>query len=256
MKLSTTKRYKDKQVSLKYFRCSAEGKTHSVKKTKTPSPYIEGTSKNKRRSRTVHVTRSDCNAGMCLKYCRQTKLFTVEWHHMNHTHPYTRPEWQYLHRVERKIDEHKASAINVMEVSGMRPTVAYKYISTNALGRVHVGHTKRDHLNHINRLRSHETGGADAQNVVNMLHQRQQNDPQFFYEILLDDESRLCGLFWADGMMREDYNIFGDVVVFDTTFRTNRYELVCAPIVEVNNHWSNTMFGWAFLANEQTETFV
>ena len=56
--------------------------------------------------------------------------------------------------------------------------------------------------------------------------------------------------------MKEDYNLFGDFLIFDTTYRTHKYNLICAPFVGVNNHWNNCMFACAFIANERTESFV
>jgi hypothetical protein len=72
----------------------------------------------------------------------------------------------------------------------------------------------------------------------------------------LDEKGKLRSLFWRDSMMMEDYGIFGDIVVFDTTYRTNRYNLICAPIVGINNHWNNCMFGCAFIGDEKIESFV
>lgn len=190
VKLSTTKRYAGTQkVRVKYFRCSAEGYTNSKQKaTKTPSPYIQGQSdaKRKRKPKEVPETRCGCKALMKVKYCKDTSLYIVDLHYMNHTHPYTRPEWQHLHRVERKITPHKATAINAMEYSGMKPTVAFRYMAYNSGGVEHVGHTARDQINYINRLRAHETGGADAQHVVHLLQRRQQEDPEFYYDMLID----------------------------------------------------------------------
>ena len=57
-------------------------------------------------------------------------------------------------------------------------------------------------------------------------------------------------------MMLEDYRIYGDVLVFDTTYRTNRYNLICAPFVGINNHWHNCMFACAFIGDETTDSFV
>ncbi|XP_021746804.1 uncharacterized protein LOC110712643 [Chenopodium quinoa] len=57
-------------------------------------------------------------------------------------------------------------------------------------------------------------------------------------------------------MILEDYRIYGDVLVFDTTYRTNRYNLICAPFVSINNHWHNCMFACAFIGNKKTDSFV
>ena len=55
--------------------------------------------------------------------------------------------------------------------------------------------------------------------------------------------------------MRKDYKIYGDVVIFDTTYRTNRYNLICSPVVGINNHWKTIMFGCAFIADENLKSF-
>ena len=76
-----------------------------------------------------------------------------------------------------------------------------------------------------------------------------------FYRVRLNDQGQLSALFWCDEMMRENYKIYGDVVIFDTTYRTNRYNLICSPIFKINNHWNSVMFSCAFKANEKVESF-
>ncbi|KAK9704968.1 hypothetical protein RND81_07G023800 [Saponaria officinalis] len=44
-----------------------------------------------------------------------------------------------------------------------------------------------------------------------------------------DENGRLCNIFWRDGQMKKDYNLFGDSVVHATTYITNRYDMICAP---------------------------
>ncbi|XP_058202788.1 protein FAR-RED IMPAIRED RESPONSE 1-like [Rhododendron vialii] len=52
------------------------------------------------------------------------------------------------------------------------------------------------------------------------------------------------------------YQYFGDVVVFDTTYYTNKYYLIFAPILGVNHHRQTTLLGCAFLSDEKTDSFV
>ncbi|XP_022880795.1 protein FAR1-RELATED SEQUENCE 3-like [Olea europaea var. sylvestris] len=63
-------------------------------------------------------------------------------------------------------------------------------------------------------------------------------------------------LFAKNKRSKLDYDCFGDVVCFDTTFRINKYNLICAPFVGVNHHWKNVLFGCAFLLDETTESFI
>ncbi|XP_060178259.1 protein FAR1-RELATED SEQUENCE 5-like [Lycium barbarum] len=65
----------------------------------------------------------------------------------------------------------------------------------------------------------------------------------------------MANFFWRDGRSRIDYEIFGDVVYFDTTYRTNKYRMICAPFIGINHHWQNIIFGCAFLSDESAESF-
>lgn len=44
------------------------------------------------------------------------------------------------------------------------------------------------------------------------------------------------------------------MVVFDTTYRKNRYNLICGLIVGINNHWCTIIFGCTFIADEKLES--
>ncbi|KAL2487013.1 Protein FAR1-RELATED SEQUENCE 5 [Abeliophyllum distichum] len=52
------------------------------------------------------------------------------------------------------------------------------------------------------------------------------------------------------------YAYFGDVVVFDTTYNTNRYSMVFGPFVGVNHHGRTVIFGYGLLSDETTKSFV
>jgi len=38
----------------------------------------------------------------------------------------------------------------------------------------------------------------------------------------MDVEEKITNIFWADAQMINDYGYFGDVVTFDTTYKTNK----------------------------------
>ncbi|BBH02330.1 Protein kinase superfamily protein [Prunus dulcis] len=58
----------------------------------------------------------------------------------------------------------------------------------------------------------------------------------------------------TDATSRRAYGFYGDVVVFDTTFNTNRYDLTFAPMLGVNNHGQTIVLACAFLSKETTES--
>ncbi|CAI9277855.1 unnamed protein product [Lactuca saligna] len=80
------------------------------------------------------------------------------------------------------------------------------------------------------------------------------NDQYFVVDLCDDGYPR--NIFWADGRSRDAYTKFGDVVVFDVTYMTNKYKMPFAPFVGVNHHRQSILFGGALLENEKEETFV
>ena len=55
---------------------------------------------------------------------------------------------------------------------------------------------------------------------------RQSEYLMFFYSMQVDD-NRMEIFFWRDDRSKLDYDSFGDVI-FGTTYRTNKYNLICA----------------------------
>ncbi|KAL8514434.1 hypothetical protein ACS0TY_013518 [Phlomoides rotata] len=197
----------------KLFVCSCNGE--KLKRSDSSS-----TDTSTRKKNTI-VTRTNCLAMMRAKRT-DDGIYVVVKHETNHNHTMTREEWSHFHRSEREIIDEKARAIEDMTSSGMRATESFRYLAHNVGGEENVGHTMKDHINFVNRLKSNIIEAGDAETVLDMLQDQEVEENDFFYKIKMDDEGRLANIFWRDSMMKEDYEIYGDVMVFDTTYITNR----------------------------------
>ena len=51
------------------------------------------------------------------------------------------------------------------------------------------------------------------------------------------------------------YRNFGDVVAFDTIYRTDRYDMPFVPFTGVNHHYQSILFGFALVRDELKTTF-
>ena len=80
-------------------------------------------------------------------------------------------------------------------------------------------------------------------------------DPGMEVRFVIDEEGRIKSMLWCTGKNRSDYAQFGDVVTFDTTYRTNLYNLPFGLFVGVNNHFQSIIFGGVLLTSEKTEDF-
>ncbi|XP_022854586.1 protein FAR1-RELATED SEQUENCE 5-like [Olea europaea var. sylvestris] len=132
---------------------------------------------------------------------------------------YNRLEERQFLRSGCRVSNAQANVINSMVNAGIGPTKSYFYLTNKVGGAENIGFTKKDMRNYLQRIK--------------------------------DDN-----FFWRDSRSKLDYDCFGGVVCFDTTFHTNKYNLICAPFVGVNHHWKNVLFSCAFLLDEATESFI
>lgn len=100
------------------------------------------------------------------------------------------------------------------------------------------------------------TLGRDSQYLLDYFKRMQAKNPSFFYAVHLDDEYRMTNFFWIDARSRMAYNYFGDVVIFDTTYKTNRYGMPFAPFLGANHHKQPISFGCALLLDESEASLV
>ena len=83
----------------------------------------------------------------------------------------------------------------------------------------------------------------DAQTLLEYLKNKQIEDTTIFYVIQIDEEDGwIANFFWANGQSIMNYACFGDAVSFDTTFQTNKFEMLFALILGTNHHKQTIIF--------------
>ena len=60
----------------------------------------------------------------------------------------------------------------------------------------------------------------------------------FYFDYALDKDNHISCLFWADAISKKNYALFGEMVIFDCTYDTNKYSMVLAPFTGVDHHRS------------------
>lgn len=71
-----------------------------------------------------------------------------------------------------------------------------------------------------------------------------------------DDDLRLINVFWANARSRASWLYFGYVVIFYTTYLTNRYGMPFAPFVSVNHYGQSILLDAGLITSKDTQTFV
>lgn len=85
-----------------------------------------------------------------------------------------------------------------------------------------VGATVVDFKNFARDIKEY-IGKHDADMIIQKFKDIQEaSDKEFKFEYKTDKNNHLTHLLWADGISRRNFQVFGDVVSFDATYRTNK----------------------------------
>jgi zinc finger SWIM domain-containing protein 3 len=115
-------------------------------------------------------------------------------------------------------DEQKAEIVH-MQVSAIRKHQIMDSMLKRHGGYDKVGFTVRDLYNfcHHNQLQMLSAG--DAQTIMNYFIAQKCRDPYFHFDQKRDGGGHMTGVLWCDFQSQMDYSAFGDVVVFDGTYK-------------------------------------
>lgn len=92
-------------------------------------------------------------------------------------------------------------------------------------GPENVGATKQDFKNFQRDLKAY-ISGADGQMFVQHFSSQNEKWGPFFFEYEVDPDGCLVRALWCDSACMANYAIYGDMVSFDTTFKTNKYVML------------------------------
>ncbi|CAN6303481.1 unnamed protein product [Urochloa humidicola] len=155
----------------------------------------------------------------------------------------------------RRISESQKKDILAYRTAGIRQCEIMDVMEQKYGNPDNVGYVKKDLYNFSYLNKKAKIANGDANAVLQFMKQKQQEDSEFFFDYQTSTEGRLLNLFWCDGQSRLDYQAFGDLVIFDSTYRTNRYRMPFVPFVGLNHHRSTTIFACAIVSHETVESF-
>ncbi|XP_018462342.1 protein FAR1-RELATED SEQUENCE 5-like [Raphanus sativus] len=144
---------------------------------------------------------------------------------------------------------------NDADMLGISAKATVEMMSREVGRQANLGFMDKDLRNYIYRKRMAEMKKGDAGAVLEYFQKKKEDNASFFYSIQLDEDDMITNIFWADDRSIGDYNLFGDVVCFDTTYKTNEYDRPFAPFVGVNHHKQTIVFVAALLYDEPIESF-
>lgn len=113
--------------------------------------------------------------------------------------------------------------------------------------------TERDLRNFLQASKSINREGEGAE-LLRTCRSIKEKNPDFRYEFTLDESSKLEHVSWTYTTSVRAFKMFGDVVVFDTSYHLNAYDRPVGVWLGIDNHGHAIFFGCVILLDEKSES--
>ncbi|XP_040995101.1 protein FAR1-RELATED SEQUENCE 5-like [Juglans microcarpa x Juglans regia] len=162
--------------------------------------------------------------------------------HNIHNHDLSPNKYRFF-RSNREVDDAVKRVLDTNDSAGSRMNKSFRFLVVGAGEFENFLFLGKDCRNYIDKARHLRLGTGGAEAFREHFLQMQYKNLEFFALINLDDDGRLKNIFWADPHSKAAYKYFGDVVIFDIIYLTNRYRILFAPFVCVNHHGAVNFVG-------------
>ncbi|KAK9280813.1 hypothetical protein L1049_003702 [Liquidambar formosana] len=199
-------------------------------------------------------TRTGCLAMIRLRLVESNR-WRVDEVKLEHNHLFD-PERAQNSKSHKKMDAGAKRKVEPTLDVEVRTIKLYRTPVVDSTGYGSSNSNEREINNHVDQSKRLKLKKGYAQVIYNYFCRAQLTNPNFFYLMDLNDEGHLRNVFWIDSRSRAAYGYFGDVVAFDTTCLSNKYEIPLLAFVGVNHHGRSVLLGCGLLADEILETYI
>jgi len=165
--------------------------------------------------------RVGCKAGIFLKLDEVLNVYKIYRWDVAHCHPLHKPEHLCYLRSFREVNEVQGQLALINSKAGMSMRTSYEVMGQGVGGTKNLPFRFSDLKNYLMTIRQKEMVVGEATVIQEFFRNEALSKPSFYYDIQVDAAEDIASIFWADGIMQPDYSLFGDVISFDTTYRTN-----------------------------------
>ncbi|XP_062081135.1 protein FAR-RED IMPAIRED RESPONSE 1-like [Humulus lupulus] len=201
------------------------------------------------------ITQCECQAAIRILRMKDTYLWQCKEFVAVHNHDLVMPSQMHFLRSNGEVPKVVASHVMSMKRCGIKTSSAVAHMALQSGGYENLPFQLRDVYNKVATLRKLDNLPSDSEGVLAFLDGLSTKDPDIYVEYKLDDQNRLANLFWADGMSRRDYMLFGEAIAFNSTYRTNKYNKPLTIVVGINQHFETCVFGCAVIVDETEDTY-
>ncbi|XP_057729356.1 protein FAR1-RELATED SEQUENCE 5-like [Arachis stenosperma] len=201
-------------------------------------------------------TRTNCKAILSVYLDRVSCTWKVRKVNMEHNHPLTPRIMVHMIPGFRRMSDSAKAHIDRMQRYGLPTSKILGYMAGISGGYSLLGFTKKDAYTYIDKSKRNKITDGDTNAAVIYLEGKATADPMSMARYNLTDDGMLANLFWADGASRIDYQYFGDVLAFDSTYKKNKYKRPLVIFFSTNNHKQTTIFGFGLVLDERIPSYT
>ncbi|KAL5206942.1 hypothetical protein ABZP36_031377 [Zizania latifolia] len=228
--------YKRKKFHIE---CNRSGKSKSAENPK-----------KKRKSNAIEKTR--CQARVIVKLNKGEWEFTSVRNEHNHR-LCPSPSLTRFFLNHKQMSTEEKSFLRVLQQSRIPPKKVLKIFRKMKVCFKNELFENKDENNILQTKQ--RRANSDVESTLNHFMELQLRNPGFLYTMPKDEDNIVRSVFWTDAKSRMDYEFFGDIILFDTTYSTDRHNMPFVPIIGINNHARPLVLGCALLKDEEAETF-
>jgi hypothetical protein len=212
----------------------------------------------KNRSRGKYISGKESRCGCSTQLIARLFPSDAKWHItkicLDHNHKVS-PSKSRFYVCNKGMTTATKRRLELNDRAGIPVCKSFAVESVRVGGPENLSYEERDVRNHVDTMRRLRLGTGDAEAIYQYFLRKQKQNANFFHVMDIGPEGHLRHVFWADSRSRTAYEYFGDVVSFDTTYLTNKYDMPFAPFVGVNHHGQSVLLGCALLSDECTESY-
>jgi hypothetical protein len=172
-----------------------------------------------------------------------------------HNHSLSETCGEKMHWASHKnIDPHTRGLVKNLRDNNVGLTQVYSVIGSFFGSMENIPFSKRS-LKSLCAGISKDHSNDDIRKTYELFSELKRTDPNFVDSCLVDKDDKIRAIMWTSGKSRMQYKHFGDAITFDTTYKTNQYDMPFGMFVGVNNHFQSTILAGVLMTNETTEIF-
>ncbi|XP_057418215.1 protein FAR1-RELATED SEQUENCE 5-like [Lotus japonicus] len=201
------------------------------------------------------ITRVSCQAKFRVRLEAKSKKWRVYYFEPEHNHDLTLAQQVHLISAFRELTNGDKAQVDTLKLYGVRSCNIMGLLMGQKGGHDSVDFLKKDLYNHVDKNKRISSGAGDVAGSLNYFTRKGEKDSMFYFRFTRTSNDNLEKLFWCDGTSRLDYQAFGDVVVFDSTYKKNKYNKPVVIFSGYNHHKETAIFACALVSDETVDTY-